>query len=431
MRAFVVRRLMYAIAVVAFAACGPDNPSRGYGYTLSASLGTYSDGTDRLGLSILATLRDPQGNGPDEPWNAELWEGDSVISDALLYEAPGAGSAVVWWLPGAVARPGASFVLKLHHGAAQLSVPLSLRSLDALPLPEPALAADASRLSWPAGASGATALCRIFQMGAKQLSVETAAGECDISVLPPGDYTASIVAFAGDLAAIRADHSDAPELPVSWNASESRLGFVRPAAGGSPVTLRAAGGPFLFGATEPGLAILIDLRDGGAPPSEAWTVEVVGPGLSETRPLRFVLGANNARRMTWSYDVAASAGTYSAVARAGTRSVSTLFTVAAGGLLAAPTGVVATAEATGALSVSWSADAAAKSHFVGVWNEGTFAGGQWVTGPVASFGPHSFAAGETYEVFVVSTDVDLAATAFPARLIASENAFHPATFTAR
>lgn len=45
--------------------------------------------------------------------------------------------------------------------------------------------------------------------------------------------------------------------------------------------------------------------------------------------------------------------------------------------------------------------------------------------------PDSLAAGESYEVFVTSTDVDLAAAAFPARIIASENAFHPATFTAR
>ncbi len=263
-----------------------------------------------------------------------------------------------------------------------------------------------------------------------QLEAQSDETGCNLSALPPGEYGASVVAFPASLAAVRSSAEQAPALP-RWSASEARLGFVRPDAGSAALRLRAAGGPFHYGATQPGLAVLVDLRESGVAPSGAWDVEVTGPGLSASAPMRFSVAALEARQLVWSYDAGAYPGLYSVVARSGGRSVSSRFSVGEVDGLALPSAVTATAANNGAADVAWTADPNARSTYVGVWAGGAYAAGQWVSTSRASFPVGSFAAGTTYDVYVATTSVDLGAAELPTQLSVSEDTFNPPSFTAR
>src|SRR5207249_1294270 len=81
----------------------PLPPGRvGYGYALTTRGGTYNDGSGRIGVALLATLRDSAGAGPSAPWRLKTTnsEGDVV---SLSYDDASPGSFITWWSEDAAA----------------------------------------------------------------------------------------------------------------------------------------------------------------------------------------------------------------------------------------------------------------------------------------------------------------------------------------
>ncbi len=218
-------------------------------------------------------------------------------------------------------------------------------------------------------------------------------------------------------------------MPTSFDVSHVRLGLLRRATG-APLVLRAAGGRIDYGLV-PGLAIWVGLAaPDGSPDGGAWSIEVTGPNLPASDPLRFELQANFTRRLVWAYGVPPDSGLYTLVASKGLESVTTRFAVAPPEPLPIPGGVSATGQQRGAARVTWSPVVGAQSYFAAVWLGSSFVAGQWVTGTSADFLDGTFTSGVTYDVYVAAVDVDVTADAPPTRVCASENSYTPASFTA-
>lgn len=423
-----------AAMAVLLVGCGPhDDPDNGHGhgYILRGTLGTYSDGSGRLGLALLASLRDPESAGPATPWQGELWSGEELLASGFSYDVSGSNSAAAFWFPSVPAQLGNHYRLQLRRDdAAALSITLSLGALDEL---EPARLrfSGSDSIQWDPVTDASTYVCRASSDGAVQLEIEHPEPACDVSRLPAGDYRASVFALSTAVAEMATRAGQSPELPPGFYVSEARLGFVRGDGGSENVRLVAAGGQFHYGVDLPGLAVLLELQEDGNPPAEDWAVEVFGPGLSPDSPLRFTLPASSSRRLVWSYDVEASPGIYTAVAHAGDRTISSQFTVADGGVLEIPRNVSATPRPNGALELGWEPVPGARSHFVAVYGAGAFVAGMWSDTESARFPVGTLIPGDVYQAYVTSTDVDLQAADFPARVVVAEDAFNPITFTAQ
>ncbi len=398
-------------------------------YALQVRGGTYQDGSGRLGLAVLATMRDAAGEGPSGPWAGTLSDGGGPLA-APVYSG---GGHAAWWWPEIAPRDGERYGLSLSDGQTQVAAGFAASPAATLPLPEPALAADASRIDWPAVAGAASYACRVFESGALVLETQGPAPGCALGSLPPGGYAASVLAFSADLAALAASRDRLPSLPQRFDVSEARLAFVRPEAGAPATTLLAAGGAFDFGTSTRGLALWLSIRGpGGTPTTSAWTVSVTGPPISPATPVTFTYHANFPRQMAWSYDIPAIPGVYALTAVSGATAVATTFAVGTPPWLPFVIDAVATARARGSAAVDWTPVAGARAYLVDVWDPllGRSAASQWVLAPPAQFPDYTFIAGTAYQAYVAATDADMSGATVPLQVSVSEYPYLSAGFVA-
>jgi hypothetical protein len=417
--------------------CGPperpDEDPAVDGYRLRTSSGTWTDGSGRRGLALLATLRDAQGRGPADAWTASLRDGAGPLAQPIAYDSPGAGSFAAWWWPDLGIAPDEPFTVTLSRaGGAELSRELRGSTSAGLEPPSVELSADGTQLLWAQVPEARSYQCRILASGQLQHSANTQLNHCDLSALPPGTYLATVLASSVDQVALAQDASARPQLPLEFHLSEARLAF---AVGNQGGTLRAlaAGGALEYGASSPALALWLSLtRADGTPLAEPWSVEVVGPGLPAERPLRFTYPASARRFVVWSYDTPALQGRYFVNATSPAGKLSTQLTLGPAQALGLPSGVSASAQPSGGARVTWAAVPGARTYYVSAWGrDGALASGLWVTRTDALFPAGTFTAGRAYDVYVAATNVDLEATTAPAQVSVSESTFSPSSFTAQ
>ncbi len=421
-----------AFAVLGLTTCGRSDPT----YSMQARGGTYVDGTGRLGLAVLATIRDEDGVGPSDGWTGSLTGPAGPVGGSITYSASGAGSWFATWWPEEPPFEGGYRLEMSPAGGGGLSAVFDVGSGTGIAPPQPSLADDGASLSWNAVPGAAAYECRVYGEAGVALRWLGTATNCDLSALSAGSYTASVLAYSAELAAIAASASQRPALPVRLDVSEARLALSR--TDGSPpgATLGVAGGAFHDGTSWPGrgLAVWVSILNPDATPTALpWTIDVVGPGLTATAPMRFTYPANFSRIMVWSADVPATQGSYGLVARSSAGSLARPFTIGTIPSLDAPTGIVATAGSQGSASVEWSAVSGAASYLVTVRNRvsGGYAASQWVAGTTASFPAGMFVPDETYDVLVAATDADMVGGAPPTQFAITENTYQPVGFVAR
>ncbi len=425
-----VRRSFVAATIVLLAtACGPSNE-----FELAFVPGTYNDGSGRTGLAALLTLRDEDGKGPAAGANGQLLADGSVVHTFQVGSAEAAATGAYVW-PDVLVSPGSRYTVRLTIPGLPEVHTTTFEVPDRAPLapPELAVSDDGGQLSWTLPAGAVTFACEASTGGVIQLQSTTAGSMCDLSALPPGSYTARVLAFSSDPETVRRASDQRPELPKTFSVSEGRMGFVK--GGNGTVALRAAavGGRFDYGAQKRGLAVWMSLTGaGGAMPTEDFEIKIVGPGISGSAPLTVTYPAGRDRFIVWSYDIEARPGRYTLLATSSTRSVSASFVVPEQGSgLSSPTNVSATSLGAGGANVSWEPVAGAASYFVGVWTRsgGLFSTGRWVTGTSARFDPGTFAVGTAYDVYVTASNVDMTLpAAVPESLALSENTYAPAGF---
>jgi len=435
--------LWVGVLLAGWVGCGPVTPpdsgplpeSERDGWVLRLTGGSYSDGSGRVGLALLATLRDEQGRGPAEPWNGVISDAQGTLTSSFVYPAGGEpGSHATWWWWNVGLAPGETYRLTLSRaGGGGVSASWTAPGSQGLPVPQVALSADGERLTWEPVPGASSYGCQVFKDGALQLSRRGAATDCELSALPAGSYTAAVLAFSAALESLAADVSQRPSLPSEFHVSEGRLAFSRGLAPGSVLRAAAAGGAVHYGRTQPGLALWVGLsRADGTPLEEGGTVELVGPGLRADTPLRFSYPPRARQHLVWSYDTPPLPGRYTLTARVGGNVLSTGFSIGELASLSSPLDVTAVPAASGGARVSWAAVEGARAYYVSVWNnQGTLTAMQWTSGAEATFGAGSFVAGQSYDVYVAATDVELAGTATPSRVTVSENTYLPAFFIAR
>ncbi len=421
-----------ASAVLGLTSCERSDP----GYALQARGGTYVDGTGRLGLSVLATIRDADGVGPPVEWTGSLTGPLGPVGGSITYAAPGAGSWFATWWPEEPSFEG-SYSLDLSPaGGGGLSAAFEIGSGTGIAPPQPSFTEGGSSLSWNAVPGAAAYECRVYDDAGVALHRLGAATNCDLSGLPVGSYTASVLAYSADLVAVAASASPQPALPPRFDVSEARLALSR--TDGSPpvAALGVAGGAFHDGTSwlGRGLAVWVSILNvDGTATAVPWTVEVVGPGLTATAPMRFTYHANFSRIMVWSAAVPASQGSYGVLARSSAGSLARSFTIGTLPTLDAPTGIVASAGSQGSASAEWAAVSGAASYLVTARHRASqgYAASQWVTGTTASFPADTFVPGETYDVFVAATDADMVGGSPPTPFAITENTYQPFGFVAR
>lgn len=428
-------RSWYAIipfALAALAACSGESRRESPPYRLAVRGGTYQDGSGRIGLAVLATLRDRSGAGPATSWAATVSDGTGPLAETV-YAGVGPGSFAAWWWPEIPVRDGERYAVDAASEALSLRTEFSASTSGGLALPKPALSADATVLTWPAVEGAAGYACRVYADGAPQLDVNVRDPSCDLSALPPGAYVASVLAFTADLAAIAVSGAQQPGLPAQFDVSEARLAFVRPDEITPAVTLSAAGGAFDFGTSTRGLAVWLAIHAAdGAPTATPWDVTIVGPQLPASAPVAFTYPALFPRQMVWSYEIPATPGVYALTATSGAVAISTTFTL--GDPAPLPFVLDAAAEAAGAggARVSWTPVAGARAYLVEVWDPatGTPAASQWVAAPPARMPDGSFTPGVAYDVYVAATDADMSVGGVPTGFAVSEYPYAPPRFTA-
>lgn len=423
-------RVAESILVVSLLASGCGGEGReqapvAQAHTLRATVGTYDDGAGRIGIAALTTIRSDLGQGPETGWTVTVARSGAPVAQAASYAANASYSVSSWIDVAPVA--GSTYDVVATDGAETLTATAILGEGSPLALPAPVLTLDGTRLDWPA-VSGATAYgCVLTSGGAVHLQAISSTAGCDLAALPTGGLLTSVRALSGDPGTLSPDA--APALPARFDVSEARLGLLRRIVG-APLVLRAAGGRIDYGLV-PGLAIWMGLAaPDGAPDGGVWSIEVTGPNLPSTDPLRFDLLANFTQRMVWVYGLPPEPGLYTLTARAGAESIATQFAVSPPQPLPLPEGVVAVGKTGGSARLSWSAVLGAQSYFASAWLGATFVAGQWVTGTTADFPNGTFASGATYDAYVTASDVDMSGGAPPTRVSASENSYTPASFTA-
>lgn len=425
-----VHRTLAVVVAIAAAACSREHG--GGAYQLDVRGGTYQDGSGRIGLAVLATLRDRSGRGPDAPLTATISDGTGPLAEAT-YAAGEGGSYAAWWWPELAVRDGERYALAASAAGGSFRADFSASTADGLAVPAPVLAGDAAALAWPEVPGAASYACRVYADGALQLEALVRAPACDVSALPPGAYTASVLALSADLGAIAASPEPSPPLPGRFDVSEGRLAFVRPAGTAPAVSLAVAGGVLDYGTSTRGLAAWLSIRaPDGSPTASAWDVSVVGPGLSAAAPLTFAYPARFPRQMVWSYDVPATPGTYALTATSGDQAISATFTVGAPTSLPFVLDAAAAPAGTLGARVDFGAVAGARAYLVDVWDPAAqrTVASQWVPAPPAVFPDGSFVDGTAYDVYVAATDADMSGATVPLGFSVSEYPYSPAGFVA-
>ncbi|HSP80430.1 MAG TPA: hypothetical protein VLQ93_18000, partial [Myxococcaceae bacterium] len=231
------------------AGCGTNpsedpSPSERDGLVLQLVGGTWSDGSGRLGLALLATFRDEQGRGPVEAWSGSLADSQGSLGRSFRYESSGEpGSHAVWWWSDVGFAAGETYRLTLSR-AEGVEVVASVQASDSqgLPVPEVELSPDGTRLTWGPVPGAASYGCQVYAGGSLQLSTFGSATECDVSALPGGTYAATVLAFSASLESLSADASQRPPLPEAFHVSEGRLAFAKGQDPGATLMASAAGG---------------------------------------------------------------------------------------------------------------------------------------------------------------------------------------------
>ncbi len=420
------------LALFAAIGCGGGSTSSPR-YALEVRLGVYDDGSGRAGLSMLATLRDASGAGPEIPWNVAVHDGSGATVATLDYAAAGQGSYTATWFP-ALAPSAGAYELVAAGGGDESRTSVSLSDVSGLPLPAPALASDASRIDWDPVPGAAAYLCRVYSGGLLKLETSGGTPGCDLSALPAGAYSASILALSADLQAIGDSASARPNLGGAFHVSEGRLGFARSDGTAPAVLLRAAGGAYDDGIDSRSLALWISITDpDGVPTAVNWDVEVVGPNLPASDPLLLTYPANFPRLMAWAPGVPAAPGTYTVTVQSTIGAATAQMTVGAPAWLDQPLGVTASDGAQGSASATWQPVAGAKAYLASAYDgiTGTLVASEWVASTSAAFPAGTFVAGRGYDVFVAATDADMVYGAVPTQVSVAENVFEWGSFTAR
>jgi hypothetical protein len=407
-------------------ACGPDAP-----FALRTSVGTYDDGSGRLGLALLATVRDSGGAGPGVDLAGSILVSGEVAANGFSY--PAGARAASWWWPSIPASEGSTFdVTFTSTGNPNLTSPLVVSATGLLTPPIPELSADGTAIVLALIARAAAYQCVVRSGGFVQLDVTGADPSCDVSALPAGSYSAEVLALTADPRAIADVAGQHPVLPDVFEVATRAFGFVRGDATSSTVQVHAAGGAIRYGSALPGLAFHLSIED---PENRTWALEVFGPGIPASSPLRATYPAGQVQQITWTYEVPATQGSYSLMATTGTSSISTQFVVGTPPALTLPGDVAIQNPLSGGCGVTWSAVAGAAAYYASVWahDSGTFAAGQWVTTTSAHFAPGTFTAGVAYDVYVAAADVDPTGSpaARPNQVSVSENTYLPVGFTAQ
>lgn len=429
-----MRRVRGVWLVVAAAAAGVACSGGGSTpppYWLETTGGTYDDGSGRLGLAVLATLRDASGAGPQDAWTGTLSDGSGPLS-TVQYDAPGAGSYVAFLEP-SVAPASGGYGLELAPSSGSgLRASFSITAGSSLPVPQVSLSADGATLSWPAVAGAATYECRVLAGGALQRTTLGAATSCPVGDLPAGAYEATVLAYSADLSAL-ASSAQRPSLPPRFDVSAAQVAFSVPQPGAPAFSAHAAGGAIDYSGGTSGLAFWLSITQADGTASQvSWTVQVAGPGLPWSYPLTVTYGANLPRALFWSYDVPATSGTYSFTATSSAGTLAGSFTVGTPVALDVPQGVSASGGFQGSATVSWSTVAGARSYLASAYDHssGALVASQWVSGSSATFPQGSFVSGATYDVYVDATDADMLGGAVPTQVTVSENTFQPSSFVA-
>lgn len=424
-----------ALALALAAGCAGSD-SEGDGYTLQARGGAYVDGSGRLGVALLTTLRDSDGTGPSAEWAGTLSGPFGSVGGVLSYASPGAGSWSAAWWPEEPNYAGPYTVALAPAGGDGTGAGFEIADGTGIAPPQPIFTEATSAISWNLVPGAAAYECVVYGdagVAMRSLGAETS---CDLGALPAGAYAASILAYSADLTTIAASASRIPALPERFDVSEARLALSRTGDEPALATLAAAGGGFHDGTAWPGrgLAIWVSIVNGdGTPTAVPWTVEVVGPALPVTASLTFTYPANFSRILIWTESAPAAPGSYGLIARSTAGSLARPFTIGTLVTLGAPTGIVASPGAQGSASVEWSAVAGAASYLVTARHSltGAYASSQWVAGTAASFPADTFVAGEPYAVYVAATDADMVGGTPPTQVAITENSFQPAAFVGR
>jgi hypothetical protein len=250
---------------------------------LTATPGAYDNGSGRVGIALLATLRDSSGEGPASTWTLTLRDSEGEIPVTIDYAAPGAGSVLVRWRADVAPRPGTYELAATGDGQVVRTV-ATIDGHTSLAPPAPALAASGDAIAWPTVDGAAAYQCRVFAIGELQQTTIGTAPSCDVSGLAPGAYTASIVAMSADPRNV--DGGWRPALPIRFDASEATCGFVRPHSGANPIVIRTAGGAYDYGIGPRSLAVWLSITGAdGTPTAETWDLEITGPGIPAYEPL--------------------------------------------------------------------------------------------------------------------------------------------------
>lgn len=424
----------FAFAAMLAASCGSGSSDEGF--ALQARGGTYVDGSGRLGLAVLTTIRNADGGGPALEWSGSLTGPVGLVGGTVVYSHPGAGSWFAAWWPEEPGYAG-SYSLELSPaGAGGLETGFEIGAGTGIAPPVPSPSEDGSSISWGAAAGAAAYECRVYDDAGLVLQWLGSGTACDLSALPAGAYAASILAYSTDLATIAATTTQRPALPARFDVAEARLAFSRIDGAVPAAVLAVAGGGFHDGTSWAGrgLAVWISiLNSDGTPTAVPWSVKVVGPGLPATAPMTFTYPARFSRIMVWSSAVPASPGTWGLIARSSEGSLGRAFTLGALPAIDAPTAIGASAGSQGSASVQWTAVPGAASYLVTARHQAShdFVMSQWVAGTSAAFPDGTFLADETYEVVVAATDADMVLGIEPSSFAITENSYMPASFVGR
>lgn len=420
------------VAALASAGCADPSPAPAETPALGAALGIHDDGSGRQGIAVLSTLRDRQGDGMAAPWTVTATHASGATL-SYEYDAPGAGSHVLLWQRDSAPLVG-RWDLEAHSGSEVVRATVNLASGGGLAPPTPVLAADAGSIAWSPVSGAAAYLCRIFAAGSVQLEARSASPGCDVSALPPGAYTASILALSLDVSGLEASEAASPSLPPRFDVSEGRLGFVRTDGSTPPLSLEAAGGAYDNGVGPRSMAVWLSLSnaDGSAVAGD-WTVSIVGPNLPPENPITLTYWAGFPRLAAWAVGVPAAGGIYTATATSGAQVAVGQFAVGSPDWLSMPTGVVASDGAQGSASVSWSPVAGVGSYLASAYDAvtGLLVASQWTKATSTQFPQGTFTAGRGYDVYVAVSDVDMIGDAVPTQISIAENVFDYSTFVAR
>ena len=428
------RRVAFSVVVSAIvsAGCADSSPDPAGAWALRVALGIHDDGSGRQGIAVISTLRDRQGAGADSPWTVTATHA-SGAKLSFQYDSPGAGSNFLLWQRDTAPLVG-QWDLEAHSGAEEVRATVNLVSGGGLAPPAPFFAVDSDSIGWPPVPGAAAYLCRVFAEGAVQLEARGISPVCDVSALPPGAYTASILALSLDSSTIEGSAEASPSLPPRFDVSEGRLGFVRTDGSTPPLSLQMSGGAYDNGVGPRSIAVWLSLAnvDGSAVASD-WTVSIVGPNLPPEDPITLTYWAGFPRLAAWAVGVPAATGIYTAIATSGGQVAVGQFAVGYPAWLAAPTGVVATDGAQGSASVSWSPVVGVGSYLASAYDAvtGLLVASQWTKGTSTLFPQGSFAAGRRYDVYVAVSDVDMIGDAVPTQISIAENVFDYSTFVAR